>query len=79
MVVFATAIIGIVVQKVSNRHGALTAVNSAFSAIIAVLAFTCILEYQEYVWEDGTSISDDLYLYMIFAALLMRMARVERS
>lgn len=70
LVVIATFVIGLTVQGVSNRRGFVTALMSAICGAFAVVVFTIIMEAQGYCWDDGTSISDDMTLYMILGALL---------
>lgn len=70
IVAVATIIIGITVQNVSNREGLLTGLISAICGAIAVVIFTFILEFQGYAWDDGTPISENMFIYIGIAALV---------
>lgn len=70
IVVAATVIIGITVQNVCNREGFLTGLISAICGAIAVVIFTFILEFQGYAWDDGTPISENMFIYIGIAALV---------
>lgn len=70
LIVIGTVLIGKLVQKMSNKDGFITALIAAICGVVAVVVFTYLIEYQGYIWDDGSNISDHMLLYMGAAALV---------
>ena len=70
LVVIGTVIIGIIVKAMSHRDGWITGVIAAISGVVAVLVFAFLIEHQGYTWDDGSSIFDNILLYIGAAAFL---------
>lgn len=70
VVVIATLLIGLTVQGISKRSNFCTAIMSSICSVPAVFVFTYVIESQGYTWSDGTPISENIWLYVIFAVLV---------
>lgn len=70
VIIIGSTAIGVIVQKASHREGGISGLLAAICGAIAVCVFVYMLERQGYTWTDGTSISDDIGLYILGAAFL---------
>ena len=70
VVVIATFLIGLIVQRMSNKSGLITGIISAICGVVAVIVFAYLMDFKRYILEDGSRISDSLWFCMGVAALL---------
>ena len=67
---FAAAVLGAIIHGICRRPGIITGLIAAICSAASVVVFTYVIEAQDYVWDDGSSISSYLYITMAIAFVL---------
>lgn len=67
---FAAAVLGAIIHGICRRPGIITGLIAAICSAASVVVFTYVIEAQDYVWDDGSSISSSLYITMAIAFVL---------
>lgn len=66
---FAAALLGAIIHGICRRPGFITGLIAAICCAASVLVFSFVTDAQGYIWDDGSSMSDSLYITMAGAAI----------